>query len=113
MVFATFGAEEMGLVGSKYLSENPPFDLSEDSGHDQPGYGRADSMKNVSFKLAAWAPHPDLRALLDSLNKDYGFSLKFSNEGYGPSDHAAFYAKDVPVLFISTGAHARIPHTIR
>ncbi len=29
MVFATFGAEEMGLVGSKYLTENPPVDLSQ------------------------------------------------------------------------------------
>ena len=29
MVFTTFGAEEMGLVGSKYLSENSPFDLSD------------------------------------------------------------------------------------
>ena len=43
--------------------------------------------------------------LLDSLNNSYGFSLNFSNEGYGPSDHASFYARDVPVLFISTGAH--------
>ncbi len=43
--------------------------------------------------------------MLDSINRAYGFDLKYSNEGYGPSDHAAFYAKDVPVLFISTGAH--------
>jgi hypothetical protein len=49
---------------------------------------------------------PGFAALLESLNQDYGFNLKFANEGYGPSDHAAFYAKDVPVLFISTGAHA-------
>jgi S1-C subfamily serine protease len=31
--------------------------------------------------------------------------LGFSPDGYGPSDHAAFYAEDVPVFFISTGAH--------
>jgi hypothetical protein len=48
---------------------------------------------------------PGFRTLLDSLNQDYGFNLKYSNEGYGPSDHAAFYAKDIPVLFVSTGAH--------
>jgi membrane-associated protease RseP (regulator of RpoE activity) len=28
-----------------------------------------------------------------------------SGDGYGPSDHTSFYAKDVPVLFFFTGAH--------
>jgi membrane-associated protease RseP (regulator of RpoE activity) len=31
--------------------------------------------------------------------------LSLSDEGYGPSDHASFYGKDIPVLFVSTGAH--------
>ncbi|PKL87209.1 MAG: peptidase M28, partial [Ignavibacteriae bacterium HGW-Ignavibacteriae-2] len=26
-------------------------------------------------------------------------------EGYGPSDHASFYAKDIPVAFVFTGVH--------
>jgi len=29
----------------------------------------------------------------------------FTPEGSGPSDHSAFYAKNIPVLFITTGAH--------
>jgi len=49
---------------------------------------------------------PGFKSLLDSINLNYGFNLKYANEGFGPSDHAAFYAKDVPVLFISTGAHS-------
>jgi membrane-associated protease RseP (regulator of RpoE activity) len=28
-----------------------------------------------------------------------------SDEGYGPSDHSAFYGKNIPVLFYTTGAH--------
>jgi hypothetical protein len=48
---------------------------------------------------------PGFKRLLDSLNVPFGFDLKYSNEGYGPSDHASFYAKDIPVLFISTGGH--------
>jgi len=28
-----------------------------------------------------------------------------SGDGYGPSDHTSFYARDVPVLFFFTGAH--------
>ena len=31
--------------------------------------------------------------------------LSYSPEGFGPSDHAAFYAENITVFFISTGAH--------
>ena len=105
MVFATFGAEEMGLVGSKYLTENSPFDLSEIQVMiNLDMVGRLNEERQL--QIGGVGTSPGFAALLDSLNSAYGFSLKFSNEGYGPSDHAAFYARDVPVLFISTGAHA-------
>jgi len=31
--------------------------------------------------------------------------LALAEEGYGPSDHASFYGKDIPVLFLTSGAH--------
>jgi len=104
IIFTTFGAEEMGLVGSKYLSEHSPVDM-----------GAVQAMINLDMigrlnedrqlQVGGIGTSPGFRELLDSINSSYGFNLKYSNEGYGPSDHAAFYAKDVPVLFISTGAH--------
>jgi hypothetical protein len=48
---------------------------------------------------------PGFEELLTSVNKKYNTNLKLSNEGYGPSDHAAFYSKDIPVLFFFTGTH--------
>jgi hypothetical protein len=33
------------------------------------------------------------------------FDLSLSEDGYGPSDHSSFYAKQVPVLFFWTGTH--------
>jgi membrane-associated protease RseP (regulator of RpoE activity) len=33
-------------------------------------------------------------------------TLAFGGDGYGPSDHASFRARGVPVLFFFTGAHA-------
>ncbi|HKR01988.1 MAG TPA: M20/M25/M40 family metallo-hydrolase, partial [Pyrinomonadaceae bacterium] len=33
------------------------------------------------------------------------FSLTLNEDGYGPSDHSSFYAKQVPVLFFFTGTH--------
>lgn len=33
------------------------------------------------------------------------FLLTLNEDGYGPSDHSSFYAKQVPVLFVWTGTH--------
>lgn len=33
------------------------------------------------------------------------FFLNLSQDGYGPSDHSSFYAKQIPVLFFWTGTH--------
>ena len=105
MLFATFGAEELGLVGSRYLAENPPVDLSRVQVMiNMDMLGRLNQERQL--QIGGIGTSPGFRDLLDSLNAGYGFNIKYGNEGYGPSDHAAFYAKDVPVLFISTGAHA-------
>jgi aminopeptidase YwaD len=104
MVFTTFGAEEMGLVGSRYMAEHPPVDLSMIQAMiNLDMVGRLNSENQL--QIGGVGTSPGFRTLLDSLNRGYGFSLKYSNEGYGPSDHSSFYARDVPVLFISTGAH--------
>ncbi|HZH35542.1 MAG TPA: M20/M25/M40 family metallo-hydrolase [Pyrinomonadaceae bacterium] len=34
------------------------------------------------------------------------FSLLLDEDGFGPSDHASFYAKQIPVLFFFSGSHA-------
>lgn len=33
------------------------------------------------------------------------FALTINEDGFGPSDHSSFYAKQVPVLFLWTGTH--------
>lgn len=40
-----------------------------------------------------------------SLERMKPFALSLSEDGYGPSDHASFYSKQVPVLFFWTGTH--------
>lgn len=46
-----------------------------------------------------------LDGLVQQHSSGYGFELKASPEGYGPSDHASFYAENIPVLFFFTGLH--------
>jgi len=104
ILFTTFGAEEQGLVGSRYLVENEPVDLSSVQVMiNLDMVGRLNEERQL--QVGGIGTSPGLRALLDSVNLAYGLNLKYSSEGYGPSDHAAFYSRDIPVLFFSTGAH--------
>ncbi|MGH9872077.1 MAG: M20/M25/M40 family metallo-hydrolase [Pyrinomonadaceae bacterium] len=40
-----------------------------------------------------------------SLSFEKPFDLTLNEDGFGPSDHSSFYAKQVPVLFFWTGTH--------
>ena len=35
----------------------------------------------------------------------FNFALQLNEDGFGPSDHASFYGKQIPVLFFFTGTH--------
>jgi predicted metalloprotease with PDZ domain len=43
--------------------------------------------------------------MLDEINKDFNFSLSKQNDGFGSSDYASFYTKNLPVLGFFTGLH--------
>jgi hypothetical protein len=104
LIFVAFGAEEMGLVGSKAFTAEPPvasekmvamfnFDM----------VGRLDSASEA-LSIGGTQTAKETEQLLNDLNP--GFQLAFSGEGVGPSDHASFYLQNIPVFFISTGAHS-------
>ena len=103
MVFVAFGAEEMGLLGSKYFVENPPVKLDKiEVMINLDMIGRLNDETRVSIGGTGTAAEFDS---LFGLVEPFGLNPAFSPEGSGPSDHASFYAKDIPVLFVSTGAH--------
>lgn len=104
VIFATFGAEEKGLLGSRYFTENSPVDLKNIIymiNIDMLGRMKEDS----SFQVGGTGTSNVGSQLLDSLNAKYRLNISQSSAGYGPSDHAAFYSSDIPVYFFSTGAH--------
>jgi predicted metalloprotease with PDZ domain len=65
--------------------------------------GRLDSVSN-GLSVGGTKTSKETEAILNDLNT--GFELAMSPEGVGPSDHASFYLQDVPVFFVSTGAHS-------
>lgn len=103
-LFAGFGAEEMGLLGSKYFIKNSPVDPDKISAMiNLDMIGRLRDEK--SLQIGGTGTSVKAEYILNDLNQSYNFSLGFSPEGYGPSDHSSFYSEDIPVFFFSTGPH--------
>jgi Zn-dependent M28 family amino/carboxypeptidase len=44
-------------------------------------------------------------SVIATANPKQRFTLTLNEDGYGPSDHSSFYAKQVPVIFLWTGTH--------
>jgi hypothetical protein len=104
IVFVAFDAEELGLLGSKYFVENPPVSLNSVMAminFDMIGRLKDDS---PAIMISGVGTAKESVQLLDSLDNGR-IQLNYTLEGFGPSDHAAFYAEEIPVYFITTGAH--------
>ncbi len=103
-VVAAFGAEELGLVGSRYMAQNIPFEAEHlDAMLNFDMIGRLNDKKSIA--IGGTGTSIESEDLLNELKQNSEIGFSYSAEGFGPSDHASFYAIDVPVFFISTGAH--------
>ncbi|MBE2279098.1 MAG: M20/M25/M40 family metallo-hydrolase [Ignavibacteriaceae bacterium] len=105
IIFVAFGAEEMGLIGSRYFVENPPVDLSKIVmmvNLDMVGRLNPDTK---ALTIGGTGTAVEFNEILTKLKETYPLNINFSPEGLGPSDHASFYAKNIPVLFFFTGVH--------
>jgi len=104
IVVVAFGAEEMGLIGSKYFVENPIIDMDKVVAmFNFDMIGRLNDEQSIAF--GGTGTSLETEDLLNKYLEEHSMKGSFSTEGFGPSDHAAFYAEDIPVFFISTGAH--------
>ncbi|MCK5742838.1 MAG: M28 family peptidase, partial [Chlorobi bacterium] len=103
LVVVAFDAEEMGILGSAQFVKDSVIDISAIKGMiNIDMIGRLDKTSK-SIMVGGSGTSPISEQICDSYKN--GLVLRFSKEGLGPSDHASFYSSDVPVFFISTGAH--------
>jgi Zn-dependent M28 family amino/carboxypeptidase len=106
IIFTTFGAEEMGLWGSRYFCNNPPVPLEQIKFmFNMDMIGRMDAEKQVYINTGK--PNEKLNAVVDAIKKSHpGINTVPSFESYtSGSDHTSFYNKKIPVLFFITGLH--------
>ncbi len=105
IIFVAFAAEEMGLLGARHFVDQMP--VSPASINAMINLDMVGRLKEESLMLQVGGAGTakGMRDLLMVLNDTARLKLALSDEGYGPSDHSAFYIVDIPVIFVSTGPH--------
>ena len=103
MLFVAFDGEELGLLGSKHFVNNSPVPI--DSIVLMINLDMIGRLRDNRLMVAGTGTSPLFERVLLEFNRKYQLDLNMTAEGPGPSDHAAFYAEDIPVLFLFTGAH--------
>ncbi len=100
MVFALFSGEEAGLLGSKYMAGNPPFDLTKVKvmfNFDMVGTG------DEGVYMFNAKEYPAVDTLMKEMNKDKEyFEVMTTTGATWSSDHASFFDKGVNAVFVYT-----------
>jgi Zn-dependent M28 family amino/carboxypeptidase len=104
-LFIAFSAEELGLNGSKFFTENPTVDFSKVNYMiNMDMIGRLNDSSQV-VTIGGFGTSPQWGSLINPVDKKNQFTIRIDSSGTGPSDHTSFYRKDIPVLFFFTGLH--------
>jgi hypothetical protein len=107
VVFIAFSGEELGDLGSAYYVKHATVPM--DSIYTMLNMDMVGRLRNAKLIVSGAATTREFPALLDSLNRTAGgdprFDLRASGDGWGPSDHASFYAAKRPVLHFFTDLH--------
>lgn len=102
IVFMAFGGEEEGLLGSNYYVNHPLLPLANTVAMiNMDMIGRMKDSKLVVGGVGTAKEWRDIMAA----DTEKAFQLTLNEDGFGPSDHSSFYAKQIPVLFFWTGTH--------
>jgi Peptidase family M28 len=106
IIFALWAAEEEGLLGSKYYTENPLYPLDKTAAYinlDMEGHGTG----RVNFRGAYYGPEV-WEILKARLPQELMANINPGRGGPGGSDHTYFLSSGVPAFFVATdGPHFR------
>ena len=113
IIFAFFGAEEQGIVGSKRFVEwmkqedrrrrNLPDDLKGIVA--MVNLDMVGRMRDNALSVSGTGTSTDFKALAEKAAARAELTITCTPDGYGPSDQASFVAADIPVFYLTTGGH--------
>lgn len=104
VLFAAFGAEELGLLGSGYFVRHPSMAIDKITAMiNMDMIGR---LRDSTLEVHGVGTSAVWRGLVEEAGVKAGLKLRLSEGGFGPSDHNTFYAAGKPILFFFTGTHS-------
>ena len=126
IVLAAWGAEELGLLGSKHYALNPVFPLNKtvamiqldmigrneqrlgDSANGEPEEKDENNTNTVSIAGSAYSP--ELKQWFETCNRRTGLTLRYRYDSgqenlLKRSDHWCFLKAGIPSVFLFTGFH--------
>lgn len=103
LVFVAFSGGEVGLLGSNHYVKQPPIPIERTVAMiNLDSVGR---MQNGRLYVQGVGSGEGLRSIVNEATRELGLDLILRDDGFGPSDHTPFYAKERPVLRFFTGPH--------
>jgi hypothetical protein len=103
VLFIAFTGEESGLLGSTHFVTHPTIAGRMTAMINLDMVGRLGTASLIVYGVET---AEQWRTLLEPAAARAGIAIATRGEGYGPSDHTAFYAKDIPVLHLFTNTHS-------
>jgi len=103
LVFALFGAEEIGLVGSGHYVREPTVPMARTVA--MLNFDMVGRLRDGRLTVGGVDSGAGLRELVTEAARETGARPNLSGSPFGPSDHSRFYGGGVPVLFFHTGTH--------
>ena len=103
LVFALFGAEELGLIGSRHYVGRPAVPLNRTVA--MVNFDMVGRMQGGRLNVGGGDSGNGLRAIVGDAAQKEGITLEIEGSPHGPSDHSRFYEAGLPVLFFYTSGH--------
>ena len=104
ILIVSFGAEEQGLLGSKYITEHPPVPIEQMRLMiNMDMVGRLNDERQIYMGGAG--TFSGGMELMKNLGPEFNLNPVVHAGEVGGSDHVSFYRKNISVLGLHTGGH--------
>lgn len=103
VMLVTFSGEELGVLGSQYFVDHSPVPLEKVRAMlNFDMVGRMQGDKVIVYGVATAQELNDIVARANAVSP---LQITATGDGFGASDHASFFAKNLPVLHFFTNVH--------
>ena len=103
VIFVTFSGEELGVLGSQYFVDHSPAPL--ENVRAMLNFDMVGRMQDDRVIVYGAATAQEMNDIVTRANAVNPLRITATGDGFGASDHASFFAKNLPVLHFFTNVH--------